>query len=165
MKTTLLVLTLLLVPVAAGAQRVGRGQRPAAREALLEAQIFDRFMDKVSTDMQLDSNGRNRLRQHLRQSGEQRRLLAQQTVQLRRRLVEATRDSTTSDAQIDGLLQQFVQLRVREQELWNRDQNELAGLLTPRQRAQFLLQWITFNERIRGIMQGRDTAAPRPPIR
>ncbi|MGH7471076.1 MAG: hypothetical protein ACRENP_24265 [Longimicrobiales bacterium] len=150
-----LLLGALILPAGVAGQRglQGRGIGPR-RE--LEAQVFDRFMTKVSTDMRLNASGRGRLEQYLRQSGRQRRELAQQTVQLRRRLVMATRDSTTSEANIDQLLQQFAQLRVREQELWNRDQAELANQLTPRQRAVFILQWMAFNERIRGIMQGRE---------
>jgi hypothetical protein len=145
-----LLLLALLMPAALSAQR---GQ--AARRNMQEAEVFNRFLTRVSTDMRLNAAGRNRLEQYLRQSGRQRRELAQQTVQLRRRLVQATRDSTASEADIDQLLQQFTQLRAREQELWNRDQAELANQLTPRQRAVFLLQWVAFNERVRNIMQGR----------
>jgi Spy/CpxP family protein refolding chaperone len=123
---------------------------------VLEAQVFDHFMTRVSTEMRLSTAGRTRLEQYLKQSGAQRRELARQTVQLRRRLFEATRDSTSAEAEIDQLLREFAQLREREQELWNRDQAELANQLTPRQRAVFILQWMAFNERIRSIMQGRE---------
>jgi hypothetical protein len=150
-----LLIGAVLFPAAAEAQR-GLGQRPQRRE--LEQQVFDRFMTKVSTDMRLNPEGRNRLGRYVRQSGMQRRMLSQQTVQLRRRLVAATQDTTTNEAQIDQLLKELVDLRAREQELWNRDQAELANILTPRQRAVFMLEWMVFNDRIRDIMQGRDPA-------
>ena len=151
-----LLMAALLLPAAVSAQRGPPGLRQPRRE--LEQQVFDRFMTKVSTDMRLNPERRDRLGRYVRQSGMQRRMLAQQTVQLRRRLVAATRDTTTSDAQIDQLLKELVDLRAREQELWNRDQAELANILTPRQRAVFLLEWMMFNDRIRDIMQGRDPA-------
>jgi hypothetical protein len=145
----------LLLPVESVGQRLQRP--PQARRDQLEAQVFNRFMNRVSVDMRLSRAGRNKLATYLRQSGTQRRALAQETVQLRRRLVAATRDSTRSDADIDRLLQELIQLRAREQELWNRDWSEMSSQLTPRQRAIFLLEWMRFNERLRGIIQGRDT--------
>ena len=156
MKAIAWLLALVLVaPATATAQR-GRAQGMRPQREVLEAQVFDRFMTRVSTDMGLSSAGRSRLEQYLRQSGVQRRELARQTVQLRRRLFEATRDSTVAESEIDQLLRQFTQLREREQELWNRDQAELSNQLTPRQRAVFMLQWMAFNDRIRTIMQGRE---------
>jgi hypothetical protein len=153
-----LLLGLLLLPVqsAAQGQRMPRPQQQPPRD-VLEAQVFNRFMNRVSADMRLNRAGQARLTRYLRQSGMQRRALAQEAVQLRRRLVAATRDSTQSDADIDRLLQELTQLRTREQELWNRDWSELSSQLTPRQRAVFLLRWMNFNERLRGIIQGRDS--------
>jgi hypothetical protein len=151
-----LLLGLLLLPVQSTAQGQ-RMPRPQQRRDVLEAQVFNRFMNRVSADMRLNRAGQDRLARYLRQSGMQRRALAQEAVQLRRRLVAATRDSTQSDADIDRLLQELTQLRTREQELWNRDWSELSSQLTPRQRAVFLLRWMNFNERLRGIIQGRDS--------
>jgi Spy/CpxP family protein refolding chaperone len=158
------VLIALLLPAAASAQRgdrpmgrvLGAGQRPPARREALEAQVFNRFMTKVSGDLRLDAGTKQRLTAHVQQNGQQRRQLAQQTVQLRRRLQQAARDSTVNEAEVEGLLGQFEQLRVREQELWNREQAALGQILSPRQRAQFILQWMQFNERIRDLVQQRE---------
>jgi hypothetical protein len=164
--TSWLVIASLLMPVAVSAQGgrqmrppgPGRGmlqgQRPPGRDAL-EAQVFEGFVSKVSQDMRLDAPGQQRLKQHLQQSGQQRRQLTQQSVQLRRQLMRASRDSTVTDAEVDRMLGQLEQLRLREQELWSRDNAALSQILTPRQRAIFLLEFMRFNERIRDLVQQR----------
>jgi hypothetical protein len=76
-------------------------------------------------------------------------------VQLRRQLMRAARDSTVTDAEVDRMLGQLEQLRLREQDLWSRDNAALSQILTPRQRAIFLLEFMRFNERIRDLVQQR----------
>ncbi|MEX2281469.1 MAG: hypothetical protein WEE89_03160 [Gemmatimonadota bacterium] len=157
-----LVLASFLLPAVVSAQGrsrpgAGRGalQGPPPQRAVLEAQVFDRFVGKVSTDMKLDQPRQQRLKQHLQQSGQQRRQLTQQTVQLRRQLMRAARDSTVTEAEVEGLLTQFEQLRAREQDLWSRDNAALSQILTPRERAIFVLEFMRFNERIRDLVQQR----------
>jgi Spy/CpxP family protein refolding chaperone len=141
-------------------QRLGRLGGPPPGRARLEAEIFDRFMNKVSRDLQLDAGARNRLERHVRETGQQRRQLAQQSVQLRRRLNEAVQDPNRSDGAIAGLLNELEQLRTRENELWKNDQNALGQMLTPRQRAVFTLQFMQLNERIRDLVQQRQVPPP-----
>ena len=133
----------------------GRMGPPPAERQRLEAEVFDRFMNKVSRDLQLDAPARTRLERHVRETGQQRRMLARQSVELRRRLNQAVQDSTTGDAQITGLLNELEQLRARENELWKSDQDALGRMLTPRQRAVFTLQFMVLNERIRDLVQQR----------
>ncbi len=116
-------------------------------------------MNKVSRDLRLDGNERTRLERHVRQTGQQRRQLAQRSVELRRRLNFAVQDSATSDNDFAGLLTELEQLRAAENELWRNDQEALGRLLTPRQRAVFTLQFMQLNERIRELVQQR---APPP---
>ena len=149
----LVVLMALFTPLAATAQ-VGRPGGPPPRQ-VLERQIFERFMNRVSTDMRLDTQGRTRLEQHVRQSGQERRQLNQRAVQLRRELMNAVRNEQTTDAEMDRLLKQFNQLRAEEEALWVRDQESLARMLNPRQRAVFILQYMRFNEQIRDLLQQR----------
>ena len=155
----LLLIALIVLPSAVSAQRLQRPGTPGpARRQMLEAQVFNRFMNRVSTDMRLEADVRARLERHVRESGEQRRRLAQQSVQLRRQLMVAVRDSTTSDANIATLLQELEQLRAQENELWRNDQDALSRILNPRQRAIFVLQFMQFNDRIRELMQQRQPA-------
>jgi Spy/CpxP family protein refolding chaperone len=151
-----ILLVAVMLPATAAAQQK-LGQPPNRRQ--LEAQVFQRFVNRVSTDMRLDAPGRARLEQHLRVTGDQRRILAQQAAQTRRRLIEMVRDSTRSEAEIEKVLTDFTALRAREEEMWKRDQQALDRMLTPRQRAVFILQWTQFNERLREMVQQRPGAA------
>jgi Spy/CpxP family protein refolding chaperone len=135
------------------------GGRAGMRRDSLEAQVFNRFVDKISTDLRLDAGSRQRLTQHLEQTGQQRRQLAQQTVQMRRQLLNATRDSTVAEADVERLLTRFQQLRSQELELWSRENAALSQILTPRQRAAFMIEFMQFNERIRELVQQRPPGA------
>jgi Spy/CpxP family protein refolding chaperone len=153
-----LLLVLLLLPALAEAQRPqGPGPRPGApaRRAELESEILDRFMDRVAQEMKLDAAARQQLSEQLRANGERRRALARSAVQLRQQLVRAVEDSTSADADIQRLLGQLEQLRQQENDQWATEQQELARVLTPRQRAIFSLEWLRFNERVRGMMMER----------
>ena len=137
----------LFVPVALQAQRPELGPR---RE-MLQGQVVRRFMNHVSNQMQLDASTRGRLEQHLRQSGEQRRSLAQRSLQLRQEAMDAVRDSAASDADYRRLLNEMTDLRLKEENLWKDDQAALSRILTPRQQLQFVLMWLRFNEQIRDL--------------
>ena len=77
----LMLVVLIALPTAVSAQRLQRPGGPGqARRQMLEAQVFDRFMNRVSTDMRLEADVRARLERQVRESGEQRRRLAQQSV-------------------------------------------------------------------------------------
>lgn len=159
------LLALLLVPVVADGQRPDQPPRPGPvstpeRRAQLEAQIFSRFMDRITQELKLDAPTRQRLEEQLRQNGERRRALTRSTVQLRQQLVRIVQDTTGTDADAQALLNQFEQLRQQEHELWSVEQKGLASVLTPKQRAVFTLEWMRFNDRVRGMMMER-----RPPGR
>ena len=162
----LAVVVLALGPLGVSAQALVPQKRQTLEASYnrqrqqLEAQIFTRFLNRASTEMKLDAPNRGRLEVYLRESGIRRRQLTVQTVQLRRRLNQAVRDSTTADADYLRILSELDQLRNQEDQLWKRDQDELAKMLNPRQRAVFILHWIQFNERLREIMSERPRVPP-----
>jgi Spy/CpxP family protein refolding chaperone len=128
------------------------------RRQMLQGQIIQRFMDHATTQLKLDQATRAKLEQQLRDSGAKRRELAQSTAQLRRRMMDETRDSTTSEADLKKLLGDMTALRQREEDLWKSDQDALARILTPRQQVRFVFMWLRFNEQVREM-------ALRPPQR
>lgn len=157
---TLLLIVLLAVPASAVAQASQPRPRPENRQAL-EAQIFNRFLDRVSNEMALDAQGRQRLRTHLQESGERRRALAQRTVALRRELMQAIRNDASSDEQYTRIVNELSRLRREEQNQWDADHQALARTLTPRQQAIFILEWTRFQDRIREVASQRPGGPPR----
>jgi hypothetical protein len=140
----------LLMPALANAQAPQRERREQ-----LEAQIVQRFLNHAATELQLDGSNRTRLEQHLRQTGQRRRALAQSTVQLRGQMLRAVRDESTPDAEFTRLIGDMTRLRVQEEEMWRSDQDALSRILTPRQHARFVVMWIRFNEQVRDMAMGR----------
>ncbi|NJD09075.1 MAG: hypothetical protein FIB01_01075 [Gemmatimonadetes bacterium] len=65
------------------------------------------------------------------------------------------RDPAATDAQFDQLLAEQNALRLREHQLWQREQNRLAQVLTRRQRAHFVLLWLRLQDAARGLMMQR----------
>ncbi len=153
--TTMLLLAWL--PAGAGAQGRGRALRPPPRmgpaqmnrRTQLERQILRRFVQQSGREMKLSSDTQNRLEKILNDSNDRRRDLVQRSMEVRRRLAQASRDPRTSDADLHAITSEVEALRQREQEQWRRDQDALATTLTPQQRAQFMLRWTRFQERIR----------------
>ncbi|MGH7553036.1 MAG: hypothetical protein ACREMQ_08395 [Longimicrobiales bacterium] len=158
----------LLLPSASPAQQLpnrplrGGGNAGQSRVAL-ERQVFRIFVQQTAGAMRLNPAGRNRLDQILQESNARRRALVVASLDLRRRLQVAIRDSATTDPTFEGMLREAQQLRQREHDLWLRDQEELGRLLTPRQRAIFVVRWIRLQEQIQGVIDDRPGRGAAPP--
>jgi hypothetical protein len=157
-KKFMLLVALTMVPALAEAQVPQRERREQ-----LEAQISQRFLNHVTTELVLDGNTRTRLEQHLRQSGPERRRLAQSTVLLRGQILRAVRDDATSDGEFSRLINEMTRLRDQEEALWKSDQESLRRILTPRQHARFIVMWIRFNEQVRDMAMRRGDQRPGAP--
>lgn len=140
----------LLVPAGVLAQ-----ERQDERRAALEAQVYQRFLDRASQQLGLDGAQRGRLDQVLQATAIQRRGLARKGGELRMELVRALRDPATTEAEFNRLLVELDSLRDREFEVWREEQRALAGVLNPRQRAAFIGLRGRFNERLLELRQRR----------
>lgn len=162
-KRVLLLALLVLLPGWLQAQVPPVGPRPnrpdMMRRQMLQGQIVRGFMNKVARDLNLDAATRMRLEDHMRESGEKRRELARRTTQLRQQMIQAARDSATSDGQFRQMLKQMADLRHEEENLWQQDQQKLSQILTPRQQTQFTFMWLRFNEQVREM-----ALQQRPPL-
>ena len=156
------VLVFGVFPAIAQAQRPAQPGQQRQRREELEAQIVQRFLNHVATELQLDAAARGRLEQHLRQTSARRRALAQNTVELRGHLLRAVRDESTPDSEFTRLIQEMTKLRTQEDEMWKSDQESLARILSPRQHARFVIMWIRFNEQIRDAAMRRGGPGKRP---
>jgi Spy/CpxP family protein refolding chaperone len=167
-RRALWMLLLLLSPAVVQAQQ-GGGDSAARRAALearrdsLETAVMKRFVDQLTRELRLGAEQRVETERVLREGGLRRRELMRSSGELRTRLYRAIRSPETAEADYLRLLLEHENLRQREQELWRREQEELARVLTPRQRAQFLVQWARFEDQVRDIIaqQMRPGGPPR----
>jgi Spy/CpxP family protein refolding chaperone len=161
---TLLAVMLLLVPVAVDAQQ--SAPDPARRAAMearrdsLETELHNRFMDQLTRELALQGEQRARMERTLRANAGQRRELMHSSGELRGQLHRALRSAATTDAEFTRLLAAQDALRQRESDLWRAEQDELARFLTPRQRAQFVVQYARFQDSVRDILTQHMRAGP-----
>lgn len=152
MRALLAMLAVLLLPVSLAAQP----PRQAPRDRmLLERQIMQRFANQVGDSLRLSGASRAQLERWLVQTNTRRRELGRETAQLRRELGDAVRRPETTDAEFERLLNRLADVRRRQIEQLQRDDQELRSTLTPRQRAQLVLGLARLQERMREIMAQR----------
>ncbi|MGH7502990.1 MAG: periplasmic heavy metal sensor [Longimicrobiales bacterium] len=158
MKTTLLLVVLLAIPSASLAQAGGRGGvRQMQSRSQLEARVYQRFLEQSGRELGLSSDERSRLRTWLQDSQGKRRELTDHAEAIRRRLLQAVANPQTTDAEFESVLADLNELRDREHDLWRSDQHELAELLPPRKRAQFVVRLLRLQDAVRDLIQQRDT--------
>ncbi|HUH13726.1 MAG TPA: hypothetical protein VMK65_11475, partial [Longimicrobiales bacterium] len=141
-----LVLGLLM---AAGAEAQSRPER---RDAL-QQQVFRRFMEHASGELELEAEQRGSLARLLQQGQVERRAIQQELGRARRDLHQAVEAGHDADAARH--LAALEELRAREYRLWEREQAALREVLTPTQHARFLMLQLRFNERVRELQQRR----------
>ncbi|HEU4648492.1 MAG TPA: hypothetical protein VFS33_05490 [Gemmatimonadales bacterium] len=152
----------LLLPAGASAQ----AQRNAPERRALQARVVDRFMDRAAERLRLDASQRRRLEDAMRQNEGRRRALAREAVGLRQRLAQAVDDANVPESEIQRMLDQMADLRRRELDLWQDEQRSLAGVLGPRQRAQFMVMRLQFTEMVQRMRrERRDGPFADPPRR
>lgn len=157
MRRMMIVLALLLAPVAVQAQQSDAERRAAlqARRDSLEVEIVQKFVRRLSDDVGLSAAQHRDVEGVLQEIGVQRRELSRASSRLRVDIYRAARNSETTDAEFVRLLAEHEALRTREHDLWRREQENLARILTPRQRARFLLAWAHFQDDMRDILSRR----------
>jgi len=158
-----LVAALAALPVLPPAVPAQQPWRADTRRERLEAEVLSRFVNRAARDLELDADGRARLESVLRASAERRRAIAQEARSLRQELDRTLRDPATPDGEFESLLDRLAALRTRELELWHDEQRALAGVLTPRQRARFLVLAARFQERVRELRRGNAGQPTGPP--
>jgi Spy/CpxP family protein refolding chaperone len=145
--------SLLLTGAVQAQAQVGRG--PPGDRLVLERQIFQRFSQQVGQELRLEAGARGRLEQILLEGSARRRERAREAMELRRTIVEAMRDPQTDDAQFERMFSSLRELRQRENQDWEREEADLARILTPRQRALVILRLAQLQERVREMIMER----------
>ncbi|MBI4512619.1 MAG: hypothetical protein HY702_00775 [Gemmatimonadetes bacterium] len=130
----------------------------------LRAELMDRFLDRVSRELELNEEQRARLAEEFRGIQERRRGLVAEQERLRRELHELASRGALTDGEARRLLDRAAGLKAREAELWREEQERLGRVLTPRQQLHFLVMQERFAQRVRE-MHGRrfdERVRPRP---
>lgn len=169
MKRTALMVAALVAMWSAGPASVhgqqrgdaGRRAELEARRDSLESELLSRFVGQLSRELSLTAEQTSGTDRILRAGAEQRRVLMRESGALRGRLVRALREAGTTDAEFTSLLNEHEALRRREDELWRAEQDSLARVLSPRQRTQFVIQWVRFQEQVRTIISQQLRSSPR----
>jgi hypothetical protein len=164
------------------AQRAGRGN-PAGRAAraaqqeerkqppekvddrsALQRQVRQAFNQAVRRRLNLNDEQMRNLQRVNRKYDEQRRDLLRSERSSRQGLAATMRDTTIADqarqAKISQYMDELVQSNRRRADLLENEQKDLAGFMTPMQRAQFSAMRDRFNRRVQELDQDSTAAAP-----
>jgi chromosome segregation ATPase len=145
------------------AQVGGRGgMRQMQARSQLEARVYQRFLEQSGREIGLSSDERSRLQSWLQDSQDQRRNLSDQAGAIRERLLRAVANPETSNAEFEQILGDLNNLRDREHDLWRRDQEQLAEMLPPRKRAQFVVRFLRLQDAVRDLIQQREGGGDDP---
>jgi hypothetical protein len=165
----------------AGAQRAGRGN-PAGRAAraaqqderkqqqeklddrpALQRQVRQAFNQAVRRRLKLSDEQMRSLQQVNRKYDGQRRELLRSERTSRQGLAAAMQDTTVADqarqAKVSQYMDELVQANRRRADLLENEQKDLAGFLTPMQRAQFSAMRDRFNRRVQELDQDSTATA------
>lgn len=137
-------------------------QMMESRREQLEGRVLREFVLQSARDLALTSAQSEEIYTLLRSSAEEQRAILRASMHLRTELSAAVQRGNTPDTEFERLLAGLDSLRLRDHRQWEHDQQQLARVLSPRQRAGFALRWIRFQERIRDIV-GRRARQPRLP--
>lgn len=130
------------------------GAAPAlAQEA--GARLKARFLDHVTTELDLDREQREALEEIFDRTIERRRQLARDGLALRGRIRDALSRPTTPDETFRELTEALIQQRIREAESLSWQREELARILTPRQTLRFILMQQRVARRVENALRNR----------
>lgn len=151
----LMVLVLLAVPGPMVAQGQGMDEARQERREDLERQVRRQFMAQVAQRLQLTDEQREQVREVLAARAEDRRDLALESQALRIDLMQAVRDDDAEMSRFESILERLEAVRAREREIEQAEEEALAEILDPRQRAIFLMLRMQLNDRIRQMRGAR----------
>ena len=157
---------MVLVSLAAGA-RSAVAQEPAVdpvRAERVRRMIEERFALQVKEQLGLTDDQAGRLRGAMAGIADKRRTMERQERALRQALNRQLRPGVAADADSVGrLVDLLTAQRVAYAETFREEMREVAALLTPVQRGQYLLLRDRLMQRVQEIRQSRQGAGARTP--
>ncbi|MHB1327250.1 MAG: Spy/CpxP family protein refolding chaperone [Gemmatimonadales bacterium] len=155
--------TLIGAPIAA--QQRPTGPDPERIERVRQA-IESRFLRRLSTDLQLDSAQTGKVGEILAATATKRRTLLRESRQARLELQRHMQPGVAADAQaVTRLIDNLVRNRTAQAQSFEEEQQALAGVLSPVQRARYLLLRERLVQGVRDVRGSRGDGAPRQRMR
>ena len=141
-------------------------QSPPDERAQLRRQVRQAWLQRVRTQLNLNDDQMRKLQQTNRKYDQQRAELLRTEREARLGMRTAMADTSGSEqarqARVSQYTDQLVQVQYRRAELLDSEQKELAGFLTPVQRAQYSAMRDQLNRRLQQLQQD-STAGGRGP--
>ena len=134
-------------------------QRPPAETGQTRL-LMESFSRRASDALTLDSNGARRLREELQHFLEERESLAIRRRAVRQELNQLARQAPGDETRIGELLDELMQIQLREAQLNIEEQRHLSDFMTPLQRARLLY----LRQRMaQQVLQGAQERSQPPP--
>ncbi len=159
----ILALGLLTFSVVAPDVASAQGRRgPDVDRAQLERQIRARFAGIIRERLGLDQDQADRLGEVLGSFEAPRRQLRRDEAALRHEVDDFLGRASQDQQQARALMDRMASLRVREADLFAREQEGLLQVLTPAQLLRFHTVRDELNQRVRRLRSGGDERRRRP---
>jgi Spy/CpxP family protein refolding chaperone len=147
-----ILLSVSLLAAAQGGPRLRqrRMNRPGAPAEDLAQTVQLFYVDGLRKELNLSDEQTLKLIPLVQKAEEDRRAMHRQKRQIMERLRALAGDEKASDGEIEKALGDFFSIEDQFRRQEKKNQDEIAALLTPRQRAQFIIYTMQFRERIEG---------------
>lgn len=158
--------TLVAAPMVAQ-ERPNRPNRPDPERVERARQMIEtRFLRRLSTELQLDSTQTGKVREILAASATKRRTLMQEGRQTHLELQRQMQPGVAADGPaVNRLIDNLVRNRTAQAQSFEEEQQALAGVLSPVQRARYLLLRERLVQGVRDVRGARGGAAPHQRMR
>jgi len=154
---TVAALTIAASPLAAQQRNPGRAPQ-------LRARVEEAFMRRARNELGLTDDQATRVGRALEASGARRRELDETDRTARQALAAQLRPGIAANADsVTRLLDIITSNRVAHAETFRSEMRDLAAILTPVQRGQFLLMRDRMFDQVREMMNGGAAEPGRPP--
>jgi Spy/CpxP family protein refolding chaperone len=158
------LLVAVLVPCAVPLALLGAQERAPARRDTLERSVREALTRRVQEALGASDDQMRRLEPINRRFEAERRTLLLEERGTRRELRVALQATSPDQAHVGRLLDRLFALQRRRLELLEREQRELAAVLTPSQRARYLVMQDEVRRRVEDMRdrRGRRGRGARP---
>ena len=162
-----LSLALVTIVFVGGIPKAARAQAPdSARAERLRQLIEDRFAERLSTELALTADQEERVSVVLSAWGRKRREIEREERLLRRELGGEMRPGVAADERkVNRLVDGILDARLAYVQTFKDELRELTGVLTPIQRAQYVLLRDQLQRRVQEVREQRRDSGDSAPFR